>query len=188
MKFLYALIVTGLLAFTEDDKKDLILWNSAYKIQWQDFKGSPQGGVTLKAMTYSTIQLETSKIDASGVALTVTASFIKSKSWRKKEADANSNLLTHEQKHFDITEIYARKMRKKLSETKFTNPKQAQQVIQRLYSETFNESAAEQKKYDTETNHSINTAAQEKWNASIEAELQSLSAFSDVEVSVGMGK
>jgi uncharacterized protein DUF922 len=188
MKFLYALILTSLLAFTQADKKDLILWSPDYKLQWQDFKGNPQGGTTLKAMTWSTIQLETSKIDASGVALTICASFIKSKSWRKKDAEGNSNLLTHEQKHFDITEIYARKMRKKLSETTFTNPKQAQQIIQRLYNETFSESAAEQKKYDAETNHSINKEVQEKWNAAIETELQSLNAFSNAEVSVGMGK
>src|SRR6185312_10076131 len=108
MKFLYALVIVSLFAFTGDDKKDLILWSSAYKLQWQDFKGNVQGGSTLKAMTWSTIELETKKIDANGIVLNISASFIKNQSWRQKNF-SDDFVLKHEQTHFDITEVYARK-------------------------------------------------------------------------------
>ncbi|HXU27664.1 MAG TPA: DUF922 domain-containing protein [Bacteroidia bacterium] len=183
MKFLYALVIVSLFAFTGDDKKDLILWSSAYKLQWQDFKGNVQGGSTLKAMTWSTIELETKKIDANGIVLNISASFIKNQSWRQKNF-SDDFVLKHEQTHFDITEVYARKLRKKLSETKFSSTKQAQQQIQSIYNELFRESSGEQKKYDAETKHSINKEEQEKWNKNIENELQSLNSFTTTEVNI----
>jgi hypothetical protein len=185
MKFLCAMLLASLLSFTQDDKQDLIAWSANYKLQWQDFKGNAQGGSTLKAMTWSTIKTENFKATANNITLTISASFIKKQSWKQKEIN-NADLLTHEQIHFDITEVYARKLRQKISEAKFSNPKQAAQEIGKLSNEIFRESSAEQKKYDAETKHSINKEAQTKWNKSVESELERLNAYSNTQLNLNI--
>jgi hypothetical protein len=179
MKFLCAILLTSLLSFTQNDK-GLIAWSPTYKLQWIDFMGSPTG--SLKAMTWSTIKIDDFKAEGKSITLKVSAGFIKNKSWKQKEVDAE--LLTHEQKHFDITEIYARKLRKKISETKFTSPKQAVQQIEQLSKEVFRESSAYEKKYDAETKHSIIKPEQEKWNKKVEEELQHLNAYSNTQLNL----
>ena len=142
MKFLYAILLTTLLCFTQDDKKDQIQWSATYKLQWTDFMGSPAG--SLKAMTWSTIALETKKIDANSITLNMNAFFIKSQSWRQKNF-TDDFVLGHEQTHFNIAEVYTRKLRKKISQTKYSNTKKAMQEIQKTYNETFAELKAYQK-------------------------------------------
>ena len=181
MKFIYALLITTLLSFTMDDKKDMIIWSKDYKLQWTDFKGKPAG--TLKAMTWSTIELEPKKVDASGITLTLNAYFLKNQSWRQKDF-TDDFVLQHEQTHFDMAEVYTRKLRKKISETKFKDTKKAMTEIQKMYNETFGELKAYQKTYDEETKHSVNKEAQIRWNKKIADELQSLNAYTNGEVTI----
>ena len=183
MKFLYALLLTFLLAFTQDDKKNMILWSTDYKLQWTDFMGKPAG--SLKAMTWSTIDFNVKKIDATIIVLEVNAYFIKKQSWRQKDF-TDDFVLQHEQTHFDIAEVYTRKLRKKLSSVKYKDTKKAMPEIQKLYNETFSELKAYQKKYDEETKHSINKDEQIKWNKKIDDELQSLNGFTNGEVVINI--
>ena len=181
MKFLYALLLTFLLAFTQDDKKDMILWSADYKLQWTDFMGKPAG--SLKAMTWSTIDFSIKKIDATQLVLEINAYFIKKQSWRQKNF-TDDFVLQHEQTHFDIAEVYTRKLRKKLSGEKYKDTKKAMPEIQKIYNETFSELKAYQKKYDEETKHSINKDEQIKWNKKIADELQSLNAYTNPEINI----
>ena len=178
---IYALLLVSFFAFTGDDKKDLILWTKDYKLQWTDFMGKPSGN--LKAMTWSTITFETKKVDATGITLLINDYFIKNQSWRQKDF-TDDFVLQHEQTHFDITEVYTRKLRKKLNGLKYKDVKKAMPEIQKIYNEMFSESRVYQKKYDEETKHSINKDEQIKWNKKIANELQDLEAYTNPEVNI----
>lgn len=87
------------------------------------------------------------------------------------------NLLKHEQLHFDILELYARKIRKILiknfKKTKEMNMKSFLKILETqmfLYFE-FDD------KYDNDTNHSLNNEEQEKWNNKIQDELYKLNRY-----------
>jgi predicted secreted Zn-dependent protease len=82
--------------------------------------------------------------------------------------------LSHEQRHFDITEVYARKIRKMFREQiTRSNVEQVDDMLQTYFAqwESF------QDQYDLETQHALDTAKQEQWNKKIQQLLNSLSEY-----------
>lgn len=77
----------------------------------------------------------------------------------------DSVILSHEQLHFDIAELYARKFRKQLSETQFSTDIKAE--VKELYQKVLKELYIYQNKYDRETNFSRDRKQQQYWNAMI---------------------
>jgi predicted secreted Zn-dependent protease len=82
----------------------------------------------------------------------------------------------HEQLHFDIAELSARKLRKKLSELKLTRERYAKQ-IQTAYDEVIEAGEAMQKAYDEETAHGLLRDEQERWAAEVKREMDALKSF-----------
>lgn len=94
----------------------------------------------------------------------VTAYMIPAESWlRDPEDDAT---LEHEQAHFDITEIYARRLRRDLSRVKTA------QEAKKLMQSNFNALQAEQKRFDK--NHKTENGVHPLWQEKITTELKSL--------------
>lgn len=92
------------------DQNDEILWSKNRKLTWEDFKGIPDRTDSLiVAGTTSTIKFEYSTTKNMITNYKLESIFIKSKSW---SVTNSVQLLAHEQLHFDITELYARKIRK----------------------------------------------------------------------------
>ena len=83
--------------------------------------------------------------------------------------------MLHEQLHFDITELYARKFRRRISNNTFT--KDIASELNKLYGTIDKELEQTQNKYDSETEHSINTTMQEKWSNYVKAELKKLAKY-----------
>ena len=117
-----------------------------------------------------------------GSYLTWIGSFNPKGSWVKK-SDKTDYLLKHEQTHFDIYEVNARKLREELQTKKLT-PKNAQDVLNRLVDKYQELNIKTQERYDSETEHSIKEAKQKKWNDKIAAELEELSAYKDASFKV----
>jgi hypothetical protein len=66
-------------------------------------------------------------------------------------------LLNHEQLHFDITELYARKMKKEMSKYYFLSvsefvSKKIDTEVKSIFTSLYNEHMSIQQKYDVETN------------------------------------
>ena len=83
-------------------------------------------------------------------------------------------LLDHEQLHFDLAEIAARKIRKRFEDFKDgcfdardTEP------IQAMVAEVDRELQEEQHRYDRETAHGVNVRMQDQWNRKIQGLLKS---------------
>jgi len=93
-----------------------ILWAKEIKLSWDDFIGEiPSEDGAFQAVTYSTIEVKSISGESPPV-YTVMAKFIRNKSWAYSNLD--EELLQHEQLHFDMTELYARKIRKSLDSLK----------------------------------------------------------------------
>ncbi|MDP5081709.1 MAG: DUF922 domain-containing protein, partial [Winogradskyella sp.] len=104
----------------------------------------------------------------------VEAHFYPDKSWYLKEK-GSSYILEHEQLHFDITELYARMFRQQL--TQLVVNQNIKEQVQRLRT-TINDALDEtQKRYDKQSNHSMNVEAQKQWNSYIQQELLKMDSY-----------
>ncbi len=172
-----SLIVVGILLLfmgTSSMTTDTIYWTEDYKLTWNDFKGQPDYNIkTISALSSS--GLMHSKGCKNGIIkYEVLSYFEKRESWVKAEAYTTHHL-KHEQIHFDITELYARKLRRALSEQKF---KCGQEEAFEYYVSQFIKDWHEvQHNYDSTSRHSINREVQAEWSQRIEIELLLLDEY-----------
>ncbi|SEW35636.1 hypothetical protein SAMN05428988_4367 [Chitinophaga sp. YR573] len=144
-------------------------WSSTRKLTWDDFKGTPKPNrdTNIAATTSCRLGL---RVDP-GANVIVTNEFIcyqsSARPTQKKPA-----LLVHEQLHFDLCEIYARKLRKELAEAHLNaqNTEAAFLKMHTLYKER-------QDLYDEQTNHGLNPEPQALWEHNVAAELTALAAY-----------
>lgn len=154
-------------------------WQSGRKLTWDDFRaGSNQEFRKSAAYAYTGISYEVSQSSQPNgpVTIRVKAVFNPQKSWKKNE-DPGSFVLQHEQLHFDITELFVRKIRKMIAE-KVKKSADYEKVFQPEYRRLYNEYNAFQKKYDQETHHSMNKPVQEEYNQLVAEMLGDLQAYS----------
>ncbi|WP_339728995.1 DUF922 domain-containing protein [Maribacter stanieri] len=165
------LVLLATLTISYVQCQEVVSWEPDFRFTWNDFKGdvpitsgaaaTTASGITYRFSTY--YENDELKVDYN-----VYAYFYPTKSWYKPKL-CNEVTLLHEQLHFDITELYARKMRKQLAETKFT--KNIKEEIKKIYKATIRQLNDFQNKYDSETNYSRNLPVQERWVKEIEAAL-----------------
>jgi hypothetical protein len=96
-------------------------------------------------------------------------------SWYLKKIIGDSAILSHEQLHFDITELYARKIRKLLAE--YPNPSGKEKEIRALVNSLKKAERKENDLYDVESLHHLNKEMQKKWNERIKKELLEYAAY-----------
>ena len=152
-----------------------IEWKNNRPLTWEDFIDKPDKGSPYYALTYSGISLS-SHYEGEALFVKVNCTFSPNQSWVKKGKET-ADLLLHEQMHFNITEIHARKIRQAISKLDKTNPKKIIEKVDDLFNLYFKESIKMQSKYDRETDHSVNTKEQIKWNKLIKTELDKLNAY-----------
>ena len=142
-------------------------WNENIRLTWVDFKGKVPPAEESAASTASGISYSYSanllhrevKLD-----FEVNAYFYPNESWYRPKL-CNENTLAHEQLHFDITEVFARKMRDKLRRTSFSDDVKAE--VRKIYADILKELQTYQERYDWETNFSRNREKQLEWNQKI---------------------
>ena len=152
---------------------DSISW-SEKKLTWKDFKDEPPLSDRVAATTASGISYQFSTSGTRNsykVDFEISTHFYPNKSWYKPEL-CDEVILGHEQLHFDISELFARKLRKELSETTFTH-ENVKKKIKSLYNRNNKELSDFQNRYDEETNFSRNRDQQVIWNKKIEEALKS---------------
>ncbi|MDO5981113.1 DUF922 domain-containing protein [Flavivirga spongiicola] len=157
-------------------------WNESYKLSWSDFKDAPNKHVSAVAVTASGItfgfSVSTTDDQVVGFTSEVHAHFYPEKSWYKKE-QADSHVLDHEQLHFDITELHARKFRQRIDQVKISNSVRDQ--LKSIHNTINKELSQLQNRYDSETNYSRNVDAQTKWKIYITNELKKLAKYKSVD-------
>lgn len=167
LRGIYTLVFICALQVGFAQEEEVILWQADEKLSWQDFKANPPQSDRIAAVTASGITYEFSSVlgkDKVEIDFTVSTFFYPNKSWYKPKI-CDTVVLGHEQLHFDISELFARKMRKKLMETRFTKNVKAE--VRSIYKQILRELNDFQNKYDSETNFSRNREQQVIWNTKI---------------------
>ncbi|MFL0352365.1 hypothetical protein [Xanthomarina sp. GH4-25] len=159
-------------------EKPTILWNDSIKLSWNDFKDQPDLNTDVVAITASgmTFQYSIKKSNNQIVGFTskVVTLFYPDKSWYKPER-ATAHILSHEQLHFDITELYVRKFRKQISQIIVSE--NLAENLDSLHLQIQKDLKNRQNLYDTETDYSRHVETQAKWQEQIGMELSNLSNF-----------
>jgi hypothetical protein len=159
-------------------KNDTIIWQQDSLLTREDFKGRvSKQWAGCAATCIMIIPIETN----GNVVFSVQAVFIKSKSNIIQTSDY---VLKHEQLHFDICELYARKLRKMMSDKDFTKVKDIQHEITMMYTKVNNEFGKYEEKYDIDTNHGENPAKQKVWEDDVANQMNELEKYSSTEVNV----
>ena len=171
MKFLAMLLFSVLISsFTSVEEK--IQWSENYQLKWSDFKSPRSNGSGFVASTSSGIAYSYSSFsDSNGdveVNVQVTCNFYPNRSWYSKK-DASDYILKHEQTHFDISELHARKLRKVIEETKFSDEMNSE--LEKLFYKIDTERVDMQKKFDKESNHSKIPEKELEWENYIAQQL-----------------
>lgn len=165
---LLLLTVTG----SFDKAPGWIDWSAARKLTWADFKGTPPPRAANAALTNSAIGFDMG-YGSNGFTYGISCRFDPEKSWGRVKTEP---ILKHEQAHFDITEIHARKLYQAFRNYTF-NEKTVEKDVNEIYDRIMKAHQEMQQLYDAETEHSINTREQARWLAKIAAELKALTPF-----------
>jgi len=91
------------------------------------------------------------------------------------EHKRDSALLVHEQLHYDITELYARKLRKIISEYKLG--RNIRKDLKAIYQDVEASRQEMQAVYDKESGHSKNKEQQQIWNKKVDSLLQAYQTY-----------
>lgn len=156
-----------------------INWSEDQKLVWDNFKSKTNnlGGSTVVAYThcgweYSAITSSDPKVP---VKIEIQTIFNEDKSW-KDDKRINNYVLVHEQKHFDIAEIHARKLRKEVSE-KIKTTSEYNKFFKTIYAKISSEYKQFQTTYDRITEHGMNKEKQAEYNILISEELEKLKNY-----------
>ncbi|MCB0462477.1 MAG: DUF922 domain-containing protein [Flavobacteriaceae bacterium] len=175
---MYKLFIACIFSLSLVQQDRSMTWSDDLQLQWTDFSGKPTDGTTVVAVTasglsfgFSTKMTETQLVDYTAF---VDAHFYPDKSWYIKEK-ANQIILDHERLHFDITELHARKFKKRIAQTKFDL--RISDQMERIHYVINDELRQMQQKYDNETNHSQNVEKQKEWQQFIKLQLDKLSYY-----------
>lgn len=161
-----------LTALTGAGQANFIEWSATRKLTWDDFKAPPDPASTNAALTSSSINVEFG-YDEEELQFTIKCSFDKNKSWVRIR---NNAILLHEQGHFDIAELHARKLNKALKAYHF-NAKTVSNDVNRIYDSVMALHHAAQNEYDKETDFSRNKEKQALWQKKIADDLQELKPY-----------
>ena len=172
MKFLIALLVSFYIFLPSEGDKEKIAWQETRRLSWTDFKGKPRTGANFVASTNSGMSFSfsyTEKNEKRTMDYSVVCNFYPQQSWFKP-GQVSAYILKHEQTHFDISELHARKLRKRIEETTFS--KNIKKEIEALYRKTEQERQQVQNTYDSESDHSKNKEGEYFWRTKIAQELK----------------
>lgn len=171
--FLVCLLITNVL-FAQK-----IVWKEDLKLNWSNFKSTinHQRGTNVVAYTncgwvYSVVKSSNPK---SPVTIKIETVFNEDRSW-KDTKKINDYVLGHEQKHFDIAEIFARKLRKEVQE-KIKTSGDFNKNFQGIYNRLSNDYRKFQILYDKDTKNGMDEVKQVEYDRSITEELENFKIY-----------
>ena len=150
-----------------------IEWTEYRSLSWDDFRAAADKHSHGDAST--AIRISAKPYMKKGkLFYDVNAWFLPERSWYKSKSE---NLLAHEQLHFDLAELYARKIRYLVSDYRkmgVKDPKKYHAAIQQL----LDESNSIDQQYDSETLHGSLRSKQASWERKVRLEMAILSNYS----------
>ncbi len=150
-----------------------IKWDKNRPLTWDDFKGEPDMHSPHDAVTYCdvnyTYHVEHPSDSVYLVTVTLNSWFDCQRAWAVKRME-NEDVLKHEQVHFDIHELYMRKLAAAYKAARFTVDYRRE--VKWIFDDVIREARAAQAKYDEQAEHSRNANLQLYWQNYIHAQLE----------------
>lgn len=145
-------------------------WSERRVLSWEDFRG-PVDTVSHEsaAATCCSIAFSLSQSAAGQPVLSVYNTFYVGRSWVKEDARIAS-ILAHEQGHFDLCELFTRKLRERLDLVDLSAANAKEQLLG-IYTTVNDEYENCQQAYEHETAHGTKIAAQSRWRQKMDREL-----------------
>lgn len=145
-----------------------IEWNLKDKLSFDDFLGKIDDSSAAAAASAINIEYKiiSQSIWTGKIKIRINAVFDRDRSWSKPEFE-NSQLLAHEQGHFDIAQIFAEKLQKKVN-VEIKNSQDFSEKFLTLYDNLYDEYKQFQIKYEIETNYGTDVESQKKYQALIQ--------------------
>ena len=142
-------------------------WTAARRLVWNDFRGKPPSGGPEGARTaYGLYYAWFCRGETFGFR--VTAALHPHRSWVKSivvsSPHENPRVLQHEQTHFDLTEVFARRMRQRFDTLTGACAK-PDGALKAMAQRLVDEEKAMQQRYDRETKHGLIADKQAAWSA-----------------------
>lgn len=122
-------------------------------LSWDNFKGEKGPAA---AMSYTAINIDSYQVNGK-TFYKVEAIFSEELSYTNT---TSPYILQHEQLHWDITRLYSNYLTTKLIPYQGKNK---HKEVERIYRKVIDLWSATQRRYDRETQHSLNKQQQEKW-------------------------
>ena len=158
--------------------QDTIIWKKDSALTKDCFKTKSSGS----APAFSSIAIVTYQREYNGNMLYyVDAIFLKSKSFMKDESIYS---LKHQQLHFDICELFARKLRQRISKRDFRRVTNIEKTVRVMYDKIVDEWQIVEEKFDKDTQNGLNAAKQQVWTDKIAAQLTALDQFTSTGVDI----
>lgn len=154
-------------------------WSATDRLVWAEFLGTApvtgiEGARTVYELRYA------SRCHGTAFTFDVTAVFLSEQSWVKADVLASpresARVLQHEQTHFDLTEVYARRMRKYFREL-YDPCGQPEATIDAAIDRFVREEAEAQQRYDDESGYGLVAARQQAWTERVAEWLAGLASF-----------
>jgi hypothetical protein len=154
-------------------------WSESRRLRWADFSGAApaangEGALTAYSIFYG-VQCTGERFQFLALA-----GFLPHDSWVRAEVLADKaqsdRTLRHEQTHFDLTEVFARRLRKAFSDL-YQPCRRPDGDLDALASQYLRQEKAEQLRYDEETRHGLAAPAQSTWTRQVASDLNALAAY-----------
>src|SRR6185295_10080368 len=137
-----------------------------------DFRGTPPTATGQEGAHTEYTIFSGARCTGRTLEFQATAAVLPAQSWMvaelKRSPSETARTLRHEQTHFDISEVYARRIRRKFAEL-YDPCSNSEEVLQEFSDKLVRDEAAEQRRYDEETNHGRTTGSQTDWIARSQA-------------------
>jgi hypothetical protein len=169
---------------------DKIFWTSDGMLTWKDFKKEIPKNSKTKSKGSVSIDIENEKKENDDFTLQVTihAYFLKPNSEKPDKDGQTDDALHHEQKRFDLAEVYARKLRKQISDSTFKTAGKYYVVASKIFKQLTKECGEEGKLYDEQTKNGTIDTAQSRWDKYIDGMLQKYGGSEDAQMDVTVEK
>ena len=157
-----------------------MVW-SKKNLRWKDFKRKPDSTLLATkwgAATSSWVEERYAVTPQHEIRFIIRAWFNPDLSWTREITKSSSYALAHEQYHFNMAELYARKMKKVLGSLELTKADYRREIAE-LLKNFHDQYRLQQIRYDTETDHGRNMQLQYNWIGSIDDEMKALSSYND---------
>ena len=173
--------IVGNSSYHQTARGTVIDWQSGLKLKQADFKAIIMNGhKSAVATTASAFGYSITDYDGE-ISGSIYVRFYCNESWWNPDFikyESIDYVLAHEQLHFDICELFGRKLYKEIMSLR-NSGRLNEKTINRLHSKLEKQYSNYQNKYDKDTEHSINKAEQRKWNKQVREELNAMAKFSN---------